>query len=103
MQYIWAGWVCRSCVTGTSDRCIPTACILPAVPGESYKDKQLRALLVMKMLREDGRAELWQNVTHDIVKDGVLNMSEVITRSNLCDLILFLSSPSSAGQITKLW
>ena len=102
MQYIWAGWVCRSCVTGTPDRCIPTACILPAVPGESGKNKKQRALRVMKLLREDGRAELGQNVTHDIVKDGVLDMRDVIRTSNLGDLIFFLSCPSSAGQITTL-
>ena len=101
MMYL-AEWMCRSCVTGTSDRFIPTACILPAVPGESGKNKAQRALRVMKMLREDGRAELGQNVTHDIVKNGVLDMTQVITRSNLCDLVFFLSSPSLAGQITVL-
>jgi len=75
---------------------------LPAVPGQRYENKKQQALRVMKMLREDGRAGLWQNVTQDIVKGGVLGMNRVITRSNLCDLVFFLSSPSSAGQITRL-
>ena len=97
-----AGRVCRSCVTGRPDKFIPNACFLSAVANEKDQDKMLRALRVMLMLREDGRAELWQKVTHDIVKEGRLNMKGVITRSNLCDLIFFLSSPSSAGQITTL-
>ena len=102
MQYIWAGRVCHSCVTGIPDRFIPTACILPAVPGEKDKKKKLRALRVMSMLRADGRAELWQQVAHDIVSDGWLDMRDVITKRNLCDLVFVLSSPYSAGQITQL-
>ncbi|KAK2171095.1 hypothetical protein NP493_1104g04016 [Ridgeia piscesae] len=72
------------------------------VPGEKDKKKKLRALRVMSMLRADGRAELWQQVAHDIMSDGWLDMRDVITKRNLCDLVFVLSSPYSAGQITQL-
>ena len=72
------------------------------MPGESDEKKKLRALRVMSMLRADGRAELWQQVAHDIVKGGRLDMTKVITTRNLCDLVFVLSSPSSAGQMTIL-
>ena len=73
--------------------------------GDSEKDKRLRrlrALCVMAMLREDGRAKLWHKVAHNFVEDGLLITNKVISKSNLCDLVFFLSLPSSAGQITIL-
>ena len=101
MMYL-AGWVCRSCVTGRPDKFIPAACFLSAVAGESERDKSLRALRVMALVREDGREELWLQVSHYFMQNGQLDLSGVMTASNLPDLVFLLSSPQAAEHITWL-
>ena len=75
---------------GRQDKFIAAACFLTAVAGESEDVKRLRALRLMALVREDSRAELWNQVSHYFVCGGWLNMSEVFT-SNLTDLVFLLS------------
>ena len=89
--------MCCSCVTGRPDKFIHAVCLLSAVAGESGTDTKLRTLRVMSMVREDGRAEMLRQAFHHVVQDGMLDMSGVLTRSNLGDLVFFLSSQLSAN------
>ena len=98
MLYICAGWVCHSCIT---DQFIPAVCLLSAVSRDSQQVKKLRALHVMSILREGGRAEMWHKVSHHFVDGGTLYLEGVLTKRNLGDLVFLLSSPS-ACQITCL-
>ena len=71
------------------------------VKGERVKDRKLRALHVMSMLRGYGQPELWGHVSQHFVKEGQLNLSEVLSSANLPDLLYLLQS-GAASDVTKL-
>ena len=60
-----------------------------------------RTLDAMRLLREYGEPQLWHEVSHHIVSDGKLNISEVITAANLRDLEFLLKS-GEARDVTSL-
>ncbi|KAI0212931.1 hypothetical protein LSAT2_002067 [Lamellibrachia satsuma] len=72
------------------------------VKGESDEARKLRALYVMSMLRKYGQPELWVQVSQDFVNKGKLDLSEVLSSTNLPDLQHLLQS-GEASDITKLY
>ena len=71
------------------------------VKGESAKDRKLRALHVMSMLRGYGQPELWGHVSQHFVKKGKLDLSELLSNTNLPDLVYLLQS-GAASDVTRL-
>ncbi|KAI0218558.1 hypothetical protein LSAT2_029761 [Lamellibrachia satsuma] len=71
------------------------------VKGESVKDRKLRALHVMSMLRGYGQPELWGHVSQHFVKKGKLDLSELLSNTNLPDLVYLLQS-GAASDVTRL-
>ena len=55
----------------------------------------------MRLLREYGEPQLWHEVSHHIVSNGKLDISELITAANLPDLEFLLIS-GEARDVTSL-
>ncbi|KAI0218164.1 hypothetical protein LSAT2_030111 [Lamellibrachia satsuma] len=75
-----------------------------AVKGESDKDRKFRALHVMSLLRGYGQlfvVELWGHVSQHFVEEGQLDLSEVLSSTNLPDLVYLLQS-GAASDVTNL-
>ncbi|KAI0225780.1 hypothetical protein LSAT2_023463 [Lamellibrachia satsuma] len=72
------------------------------VEEESNQARKLRALRVMSMLRGYGEPGLWGHVSQQFVKEGQLDLSSVLSRTNLPDLLYLLQS-DAASDITKLY
>ena len=67
-------------------------------PGKPAKE---RALDILRLLREYGEQQLWHEVSHHIVPNGLLDISGVITAANLPDLEFLLIS-GEARDVTSL-
>ena len=78
------------------------ACVSSTVKDDEHdEDRKLQALHVMSMLRGYGQPELWRHVSQHFVNEGQLNLSEVLSSTNLPDLVYLLQS-GAASEVTDL-
>lgn len=71
------------------------------VKGESAKNKKLRGLQVMSMLKEYELPEMWEHVSPNFASANGLGMSEVLSSTNLPYLEYLLTS-GATSDITVL-
>ena len=68
--------------------------------GEGKDGSKRRVLHVLSLLRQYGQADLWRHVKDDILKDGELNVSCVISSVQLPDLTFLLASGEATDVIS---
>ena len=69
--------------------------------GEGEDGSKRRVLRVLSLLRQFGEPELWRHVRDDILKDGELDVSDVMHSAKLPDLTFLLAS-GAATDVTCL-
>ncbi|KAI0229875.1 hypothetical protein LSAT2_019718 [Lamellibrachia satsuma] len=69
--------------------------------GEGEDGSKRRVLRVLSLLRQFGEPELWRHVRDDILKDGELDVSDVMHSAKLPDLTFLLAS-GAATYVTCL-
>ena len=69
---------------------------------DEFEDGSKRRVLhVLSLLRHYGQAELWRHVSSDILEDGELDVSRVMSSAQLPDLT-FLLTTGTATDVTSL-
>ncbi|KAI0237702.1 hypothetical protein LSAT2_011720 [Lamellibrachia satsuma] len=74
---------------------------LKEVAEAGGRNEDQRALHVMSMLRGYGQPELWGHVSQHFVEEGTLDLSRVLSSTNLPDLLYLLRS-GAASDVTEL-
>ena len=90
-----------SFIAGRPTKFIQAACVSSTVKGESDRERKLRVLHVMSMLGGYGQPDLCVLVSQHFIKADRLDLSSVLSSTNLPDL-LFLLKADVASDITEL-
>ena len=72
------------------------------VKGKSGDDAKRQTLEVLRQIRVYQRPEWWSDISGLILDDGKLDVSNILTRDNIEDLIYAISNDVASTYITKL-